>query len=120
LVSIKYIRRRPGRFQAFEIRVRTNLRHGSEDLGKAPPAGTGQCGSEDFPMFGLGAAAVCPGPLLERPHKFFIDAAYQQVSHLVTSKNDDINDITLLTACQGRLEMRRRCPVQRVVADAFI
>jgi hypothetical protein len=35
-------------------------------------------------MFGLCATTVCAGPLLERSHKLFIDAAYQQVSHITT------------------------------------
>ncbi len=55
-------------------------------------------------MFGLRAAAMCSGPLLERPHQLFIDAAYQKVSHLSRlQKSDDINDIILSIACQGRL-----------------
>jgi hypothetical protein len=84
LVSIKFIRRLPGRFQAFEVRVGTNLWHGSENLGKASPTGTGKRGNEYFPMFGLCATTMCSGPLLERPHKLFIDAAHQQGSHLTS------------------------------------
>jgi hypothetical protein len=43
------------------------------------------------------------GPLLERPHKFFIDAAYQQISHLTLQKPNDIIDIISPPACQGRI-----------------
>jgi hypothetical protein len=75
------------RGRAFEVGVGTNLRHGSEDLGKASPARTGQRGGEDFPMFGLRAATMRTGTLLERPHKLFIDAAYQQVGHVASFGN---------------------------------
>src|ERR1019366_959694 len=74
LVSIKYIRRLPGRLRAFEVRVDADLRHGGKDLGKASPAGTGQRSSQYFPMFSLCATTMCSGPLLERPHKLFVDA----------------------------------------------
>jgi hypothetical protein len=102
LVSIKYISRSPARSRALEVRVGTDLRHGSKDFGKASPAGTGQRGSQYFPMFGFCAAAVCAGPLLERPHQLFINSTYQQVGHRVLQKSNDINDIKFSTACQGR------------------
>jgi hypothetical protein len=102
LVSIKYIRRSPARSRALEIRVGTDLRHGSKDFGKASPAGMGQRGSQYFPMFGFCAAAVRAGPLLERPHQLFVNSAYQQVSHRVLQKSHDINDIIFSTACQSR------------------
>jgi hypothetical protein len=76
-VSIKYISHLPGRFHAFEIRVGADIRHGSENLGKAPPAGASECRGEDRPMFGLRATTVGAGPLLQRTHKRVIDTTYQ-------------------------------------------
>jgi hypothetical protein len=101
------IRGPPGRFQAFKIRVDTDIRHGSEDPGKVSPPGTVQRGSEDFPVFGLCATTMRAGPLLKRPHKLFINAAYQQVSHLIAPGTDDINDIIFPTACQSRTYQAR-------------
>jgi hypothetical protein len=98
LVSTKYIRRSPARPHALEVRVGTNLRHGRKNLCKTSPAGTGQRGNQDFPMFGLCAATMCAGPLLERPHQILVNSVHQQVSHLTLQKftfrkSHDINDI---------------------------
>ena len=102
LVSTKYIRRPPARSRALEVRVGTNLRHGRKNLCKTSPAGTRQRGSQDFPMFGLCAATMCAGPLLERPHQILVNSAHQQVSHLTLRypprNSDDIIDIILALA----------------------
>jgi hypothetical protein len=84
IVSIKYILRLPGRLRGFEVRIDADFRHGGKNLGKASPAGTGQRGSKYFPMFGLYGTTICAGPLLERTHKLFVYAAYQQIGHLVS------------------------------------
>src|SRR5271165_1254701 len=89
-VSIKNTARGLARFDPFEIGVEADRRHRRQNLGQAPPLGTRQRGSEYGPMFGLRAAAMRPGALLQRPHELLFDAADQQIRHVYTP---DINDI---------------------------
>ena len=82
LVSIKYMRRTPGRVYAFEVRVQADGRHRGQNLGEAASAGTRQRLSQDGAMFRFRAAAMRPGALLERPDEFLIDPAYEQIWHI--------------------------------------
>jgi hypothetical protein len=81
-VSIKYIRRASGRVDAFEIRINTDGGHQRQNFGEGAPAGTSERRREDSTMFGLRAAAVRPGTLLESPNEFFVDPANEQVRHV--------------------------------------
>jgi hypothetical protein len=76
-VSIKYTARALASLDPFEIRVEANGGHRRHNLGEASPLGMRERSREDSAMFGLRAATMRAGALLERSDDFLIDAAHQ-------------------------------------------
>jgi hypothetical protein len=52
-----------------------------QHLGQVAPSRATQHTCQDFPMLGLGAAAMICRALLERPNNGFIDITYDQSRH---------------------------------------